>query len=185
MKNDVNFFPHEPGRKINDGQKKITRRLSLGILIIFLIFNLLLFGFYFFLTKNTSDTLLLIDRQKEAIQNLSVTENLYLQLKQKLTFLTTIWAEPERIKTALNFVNGFLDSSAALRKMSFKQDGAVTLDLTSLNSSELELFLAKARQAEKDGKFKELRIDSANKNSEASSSAYEFILSFKLLELTK
>lgn len=185
MKNSVNFFPQEPQRKMNARGRKMTRGLSLGILIIFLIFNLVLFGFYFFLNKNTSDTLLEINRQEAVIQNLSSTENLYLRLKQKLTFLMTLWAEPQRINTALNFVNEFIDSSASLEKMNFKQGGSVTLNLISFNSSELELFLGKAKQAEKEGKFKELRIDSANKDSNASSSAYEFILSFKLLESTK
>lgn len=190
MKDAINFLPQKPEKKAETQRIKVIRLGSIIILIVFFIFNLGLFGFYFFLKKNTGDALANISRQEEIITNLSSTENLYRQLKQKLSFLTTIWLEPLKVSSGLAFVNGFMGPEANLEKMNFNQDGSIVLSLSSLDSGGMESFLNKGHQAEQDGKIKELKIDSVNKslaskNSvdqkiDVSQSDYKFVLNFKL-----
>lgn len=190
MKDTINFLPQKPEKKAETQRKRMIRLGSLVVLAVFLIFNLTLFGFYFFLRKNTGDALENISRQETIIKDLKETEILYRQLKQKLSFLTAIWREPQRISDGLAFVNGLMGSEAVLEKMNFNQDGLITLDLSSSDSSNLELFLNKVRRLEQDGKIMNLKIDSVKKSLiskdsgdqkiDVSLSDYKFILTFKL-----
>lgn len=180
MKNSINFFPQQPEKKSETKRNKMIRWGSLVVLALFLIFNLALFGFYFFLRKNTGDALLSINRQETIIANLSQTEMLYRQLEQKLSFLTAIWREPSKVNSGLAFVNGFMSPEAKLEKMNFNQDGSVTLDLSSPGSSGMEFFLNKAATAEQEGKIQELKINSVDQKIDVSQADYKFILNFKL-----
>lgn len=154
---------------------------SFVILAVFLIFNLGLFGFYFFFKKNTDDTFLSINRQETAVKNLAQTEKLYGQLRQKLSFLAAIWIEPSKVNHSLVLVNGFMGPQASLEKMNLKQDGLISLNLSSSDSSNLEFFLNKAKQLEQDGKIKDPKIDSVKKNlADKESIDYKFVLNFKL-----
>lgn len=181
MKETINFLPQSPEKKTETQKRRMIRLGSLVVLAVFLIFNLTLFGFYFFLRKSAGDALANISRQEEIITNLSSTENLYRQLKQKLSFLAVIWREPSKVNSGLAFVKGFMGPEANLEKMNFNQDGLIILNLSSLDSSGMESFLNKGHQAEQDGKIKDLKIDSVNKNLASKDSVnYKFILNFKL-----
>lgn len=181
MKETVNFLPQKPEKKAESQGKRMIRLGSFVILAVFLIFNLTIFGFYFFLRKNAGDALENINRQEAVITSLRETETLYRQLKQKLSFLTVILGEPQKINDGLAFINGLLGPEALLEKMNLNQDGSVVLDLSSSDSSNLESFLNKVRQLEQDGKIKDLKIDSVKKSSiDTSQSDYKFVLTFKL-----
>lgn len=182
MKDSINFFPQEAKVKKETQSRKIIRLGSLAALGVFLVFNLLLFGLYFLEKKETGDALLKIDRQEKIIKSLAQTEELYNQLKQKLSFLTNIWRDPSKVNAGLVFVNGFMGPEASLEKMNFDQDGLIALDLFSLDSSGMELFLNRSHREEQGGKIKELKIDSVKKDSSDKKLGYKFILNFKLGE---
>lgn len=182
MKDSLNFLPQKSEKKTDPQRMRIIRWGSFTLLSVFLIFNLILFGLYFFLGKNTGDTLIAISRQEAIIADLSETETAYRQLKQKLSFLTAIWREPQRVNAGLIFVNAFMGPEASLEKMNFNQDGLIVLNLFSLDSLGIESFLNKSQQAQQDGKMMELKMNSVNRDSGDKKLGYKFILNFKLGE---
>ncbi len=180
MKLSINLLPPEPEAEKERARKKTIITGSIIVLVIFLIINLLIFGYYLYLTKNTADTLTATKAEENKVTSLAPLEKVYRSLGAKLSFLATAWLNPVRPEDALNFSQGLLSPQVTLERINFKQGGVTMLTLTAAGSGNLEEFLNKVSQAEKNGQIKDVRLNSSDRNKEG---GYDYILSFKFLKI--
>ena len=177
MKISINLLPPTPEVEILEKKKRTVFLLSALILIVFLFLTLAIFGFYWFLTKNTASTLEAIKGEEAKITSLASQEKLYRALLSKLSYLASLWQEKIKAKELVEFTQALLVPEVTLTKISFNQDVAA-LSLTASNSEGLENFLNGVVEKEKNGKIKDIKIISTNRNKDG---RFDFSLSFKFL----
>jgi len=176
MKIFVNLLPEEPGAEERKAREKKVIFISEIVVAIFLFFNLVLFGFYLFITKSSADARAAIKQEKEQISSAQEKEKLYRALFTKLTFLATLWEKKVKPEEIINFSQSLLVPEVSMKKISVEEDGTATVSLSSKNSDGLENFLNKVTEKEKIGQVKTVKVVSTEKNKEG---GYDFVLSFK------
>lgn len=175
MKSAINLLPPQPEAPAGQTkQKKIVRASGL-LLAVFLIINLLIFGFSLLLIKNTADTRGAVKREEERIASFAPTEKLYRALSAKLSFLTQTWQKKIKPEEVVNFSQALLIPELKLEKISLKQDGLTVLSLKATNSDILENFLNGLNQPEKSRPINNLKVVSTEREKEG---GYKFDLSF-------
>lgn len=179
MKISINLLSPEPEQEALKKKKKSLLVLSETFLVIFLVVNLIIFGFSWLMNKNTADTLTAIKQEEEKIKSLAETEKTYRNLADKLAFLSTIWQKKIKAEEALNFSQTLLVPQVSLTKVLLKSKGAMTLALTTDNSDGLEKFLDKLKEEEKSARIKEVKIVSTARNEK---DGYDFNLTFFLMK---
>ncbi|MBI5465096.1 hypothetical protein HY946_00605 [Candidatus Gottesmanbacteria bacterium] len=178
MKISINLLPPEPGTEALKKKKNRILKASGLLLVVFLLVNLGIFGFYWFLTKNTADTLAAIKREEEIITTIAPTERLYRALDAKLSFLSSLWQKKITAEEVVDFTQTLLVPKVTLTKISLKQDGLTTLSLNVPDSEVLENFLNGVAEKEKSGVIKNIKVISTDKNKDGGydiSVNYEFL----------
>ena len=178
MKLSINLLPPKPEVEALQAKKKAVVKISTALLLIFLVVNLVIFGFYWFLTKNTADTLAAIKREEAKITSLAPTEKLYRALSAKLSYFSSLWQKKTNPKEVVDFAQTLLVEKVTLAKISLRQDGLTTLNFIVADSDALENFLSKTMEKEKSGQIKDAKVISTNRNQEG---GYDLSISFKFL----
>lgn len=182
MKLSINLLPPQPEVESARAKKKTVILFSGLLLIIFLLANFGIFGFYLLLTKNTADTLAAIKREEARITALAPTEKLYRALSAKLSFLAGLWQKKIKAEEAVEFAQALLIPEVTLLKVSLKQDGLTTLSLKTVNSEGLERFLDGVVEKEKSGEIKGIKVISTDRNEDG---GYDLSVSFEFLGTKK
>lgn len=183
MKLSINLLPPQPEVESARAKKKTVILFSGLLLIIFLLANFGIFGFYLLLTKNTADTLAAIKREEARITALAPTEKLYRALSAKLSFLAGLWQKKIKAEEAVEFAQALLKvPEVTLVKVSLKQDGLTTLGLKTVDSEGLERFLDGVVEKEKSGEIKGIKVISTNRNEDG---GYDLSVSFEFLGTKK
>lgn len=178
MKISINLLPVEPEVEVRKLQQKKVIFASEIVLVSFLVLNLVLFGFYWFLNKSTADTLASIKAEETKISSLQPQEKLYRALTAKLFFLASLWQKKVWPEEIINFSQNLVIPEVSLAKITVKQDGMTTLALNAKNSDGLENFLNVVAEKDKTGQIKLVKILSTERNKE---NGYDFVLSFKFV----
>lgn len=178
MKLAINLLPPEPEIEALKKKKNKVFKASGLLLVVFLLVNLGIFGFYWFLTKNTADTLAAIKREETRITSLAPTEKLYRALSSKLSFLAGLWQKEIAAEETVEFAQAVLIPEVTLVKISLKQDGLTTLTLAITNSEGLEKFLNGVVEKEKSGEIKDIKVTSTERDKDG---GYNLSVSFKFL----
>lgn len=180
MKLAINLLPPEPEIEGIKARKRMVTMVSGVLLLVFLIANLAIFGFYWFLNKNTAATLAAIKREEAKIISFAPTERLYRSLTAKLSFLSNLWQKKAGPEEAIDFAQALLVPKVTLTRLSFGADGLTTLSLKTTDSDGLENFLNGVSEKEKTGQIKDIKITSTNRDKDG---GYNFSLSFKFLRV--
>lgn len=179
MKSAVNLLPPQFEKEKIRQRKKTVVAVSFSLIVIFLFFNFFLFGTYFFLRKNATDSLLAIAKTEDSIRSLNTTAQLYANLSQKLLFLTKAWRNQVEIEKHLNYLQTLWGTEGVLESLTINKFGQAQLTLIVKNSSDLENFLLRVEKEKEKAKISQVKIISTLSNEELGS-AYRIILSFSL-----
>lgn len=182
MKLAINLLPPEPEIEALKKKKDKVLKASGLLLVVFLLVNLGIFGFYWFLTRNTAQTLAAIKREEATISSQQPTEKLYRALSAKLSFLAGLWQKEIAAEEAVEFAQALLIPEVTLVKVSLKQDGLTTLGLKTVDSEGLEKFLDGVVEKEKSGEIKGIKVISTNRNEDG---GYDLSVSFEFLGTKK
>ena len=179
MKTSINLFEREPENQGEKERKKKILQLSEFLILLFLLFNLIIFGFYWFLVKNTADTREAIKKEEEKIISLAPTENLYRALMAKISLLGTIWQNPLKPEDILKFSESLSSERVIINTVSFTKEGLTTMKIKVSDSQVLEDFVNLLAKKEKNGLIKNIVINGTQMNEKKE---YNFTLTFKFLE---
>ncbi len=180
MKETINLLTIRPEREQKKQEKKIAAVFSFVLIGIFLIFNLALFGIYFFLRSNAEQTIKTLEDQEVFIVKLSPLVQSYSSLEQKLAFLSGVWQKQIKMDQDLTYLQS-LFKPFSLERVTIDKIGQSQLNLFLKTSSDLEAFLEKLKFEEKNNRITNLKIISTNRN-EDTHDAYELSLIFKLVK---
>lgn len=181
MKTSINLLIPKEKDKLFDEKKKKVLKICVISVSLFLITNLLLFAYYFWLNKNTSDTLTATTQTESRLKILQPTEIVYRKVLAKLNYLSKIWSVRDKIAEGLDFSQKLVGSEVKLKNLGLKDDGLTQLSLTVDNSENMEIFLSKLLEKEGKGQIKEATISGVKKN-EDTEYKYSFNASFLFLK---
>lgn len=179
MKISINLLPPQPEVENLKTRRRTALFWSSLLLLGFLIFNLAIFGFYLFLTKNTAETKASVKQEEEKLVSLAENENLYRSLAAKLGFLLNLWQKKVQAQDLVNFSQTLVTSGTTIERIGFKQTGLVNLAVTVDSSANLEQFLDNLKSKEKSGNLKSLKLNSTAKNDKG---GYDLVLNFEFLK---
>ncbi len=179
MKTSVNLFEREPENQEENKRKKKILQLSEFLILLFLLFNLIIFGFYWFLVKNTADTREAIKKEEEKIISLAPTENLYRNLMAKISLLGTIWQKPLAPEDVLKFSESLISERVAIDSVSFTKEGLTTMKARVSDSQALEDFVNLLAEKEKNGLIKNIVVKGTQMTEKKE---YGFTLIFNFLK---
>lgn len=180
MKLSLNLLPPKPEEETSTKTKKSVVSLTVLVLVIFLLINFGIFGFYWFVIKNTADTLQEIKRREEAIKTFAPKENLYRQFLAKTEFISDLWQKKAKVEEVIKFSQNLLIPGVTLTKLSLKEESLATLNLSVINSDTLENLLSVVSEKQERGEIKDLKALSTERSKETNA-GYNFVLSFKFL----
>lgn len=179
MKTSINLFEREPENKEEKERKKKILQLSEFMIFLFILFNLIIFGFYWFLVKNTADTREAIKKEEEKIVSLAPTEKLYRNLIAKISLLGTVWQKPLAPEDVLKFSESLISAKVSISNVSFTKDGLTTMKVKVSDSQALEDFVNLLAEKEKNGLIKNVIVNGTQMSEKKE---YSFTLTFKFLE---
>lgn len=163
MKPEINLLPPEPEKQILKAKQKTVIYYTAIFLVIFLIINLAIFGFYWFLTKSTENTLAAIKTEETNINSLAPREKAYRFLSAKLVFLSSVWKKEAKPVELIDFSQTLLLPGVVLEKISSGDGGFTTLTLKMADSDSLENFLNGVVEKGKSGKIKNIKVASTER----------------------
>lgn len=178
MKTSINLLTVRPGKEKTKERKKMVAVSSIILIIIFLIFNLVLFGTYFFLRGKAEQTLLSLKEQESLVLASQPLVESYSNFAQKLVFLSQIWAEQPKMGENLIYIRELVDKDGQIERVFIDKIGQVELSLSLAGSSELETFLAKLKEEAKKNSLAGIKIISTQRN-EDTNDAYRLVVTFK------
>ena len=162
----INLLPPEPGKAILKSKRKKILVISEIIIGIFLIINLGIFGYNWYLKKNTTDKLAAIESEKLKISNLITVEKIYLDLGSKLLFLSTIWDNQLPARQVLEFAQSLTSADTTVTNISLQKNNQVLISFKTKTSDTLETLLNIIVDKNKNLQIKEPQLVSLNKNEE-------------------
>lgn len=181
MKTSINLLIPKEKDKVFEEKKKKVLKICVVSVSLFLIFNLLLFAYYFWLNKNTADTLTATTQTENRLKNLLPTEIVYRKVLAKLNYLSKIWSVRDKIAEGLDFSQKLIGPEVNIKNLSLKDDGMTQLSLITDNPENMEIFLNKLLEKESKEQIKEATISGVKKN-EDTEYKYSFNAGFLFLK---
>lgn len=178
MKLSINLLPPEPEKQVLKLKQQRVIFYSILILIVFLIINLGIFGFYWLLVRNTAATMAAIENEETQIASLAETEKLYRNLGAKLSFLVSIWQKEIAAEEMIGFSQTLPVADTSISKISFNQEEFMTVGFQAKNSTALENLLDGIVDRAKEGKIKEVKVVSTDRDKDG---LFNVSLKFKFL----
>ncbi len=166
MKLAINLLPPDLESEALGKKRGKIVFVSEILLIVILLINVGVFGFYFYLTKSTADTIAAVKREETKITSLAPVEKLYRALSTKISFLNILWQKKFKPEDVVEFSQKLLIPKTTLSKISLTKDGNTSLAFVVEDSDTLELFLNGVLVKEKNGEIASVQVVAPSRTKE-------------------